>query len=356
MSLAEQRAFFKSIRERTFAPIYYVHGEDDFLKDDAVRQLIAAAVDPGTRDFNLEVRRGAEIDAGTLASLVDTPPMMAERRVVVIRDAGALKKDARSALDRYLTRPAPETILVLVTLGSEGKRDKKLEAAARIAVCFDPLSDDRVPKWIEHQVSELGATIEEHAVTLLHEAVGNDLPALMSELDKLVSYAAGRSIDESAVAAIVGVRHGETIGDLLDALLDRDAARSLALLPHILQQPKTSAVTVTMALAAQFIAVAWARALRDRGTPMGQMYNELFALLKENSRSYIARSWGDAVKSWTREVERWTAPQLDDAIALLLTTDMALKESRVSSEEQIMSTLVLSLCGLTASRPVRSAA
>jgi DNA polymerase-3 subunit delta len=355
MSVAEQRVFFKSIRERNFAPVYYVHGADDFLKDDAVRQLISAAVDPATRDFNLEVRRGSEIDAGTLASLVDTPPMMAERRVVVVRDVGALKKDARAALDAYLKRPAPETVLALVTLGSEAKADKKLEASAAITVSFDPLTDDRVPKWIEHQVSELGATIEDRAVTLLHEAVGNDLPALMSELDKLASYAAGKPIDEAAVAAIVGIRNGETIGDLLDAVLDRDAARALALLPQVLQQPKMGAVPVVLTLATQFIAVAWARALRDGGTPMGQMYNELFNFLKDSRGAFVGRAWGDAVKAWTRGVERWTTPQLDRALALLLTADAALKESRVSSDEQIMSTLVLSICGLS-ERSLRSAA
>ena len=132
MSVAEQRTFFRSIREKQFASVYYVHGEDDFLKDDAVRQLTAAVVEPATRDFNLEVRRGSEIDAGTLASLVDTPPMMAERRMVIVRDVGALKKDARAALDRYLHRPAAETVLVLVTLGSEGKTDRKLEAGASV--------------------------------------------------------------------------------------------------------------------------------------------------------------------------------------------------------------------------------
>jgi DNA polymerase-3 subunit delta len=90
MSVAEQRTFFKSIRDRKFSSVYYVHGDDDFLNDEAVRALAAAAVDPATRDFNFEVRRGAELDAGTLASLVDTPPMMADRRMVVIRDVAAL--------------------------------------------------------------------------------------------------------------------------------------------------------------------------------------------------------------------------------------------------------------------------
>ena len=349
MSVAEQRAFFKSVRDRQFAPVYYLHGEDDFLKEDAVKQLAAAAVDPATRDFNYEVRRGGEIDAGTLVSLLDTPPMMAERRVVVVRDVGALKKDARTALDRWLGHPSPDTVLVLVAAG-DAKADKKLESAAALSVCFDPLGDDRVPKWIEHQAKELGAAIGERAVAVLHEAVGNDLPALRAELDKLASYAQGRAIDEDAVAAVVGVRRGETLGDLLDAVLDRDAARALDLLPHVLEQPKTNAVTVTMALATQFLAVAWARALRDRGTPMGQMYNELFALLKDSGGAFTGRSWGDAVKSWTRGVERWTTPHLDRALSLLLAADCALKESRLSSDEQALATLALSLCGLGAAR------
>lgn len=345
MSLAAQRAFQKSIRERAFAPVYYVHGDDDYLKEDAVRQLIAAVVDPATRDFNLEIRRGGEIDAGTLGSLLDTPPMMAERRMVVVRDVGALKKDARGAIDRYLARPSSDTVLVLLTLGAGGKPDKGFEAAA-LSVAFDPLTEDRVPKWIEHHAtSVLGTTISPGAVSLLHETIGNDLPALVTELDKLASYASGGQIDERAVTAVVGARQGETMGGLLDAILDRDAGRALGLLGPVLSQPKTSAVTIVMALATQTMAVAWGRALRDRGTPMSQMYNALFGLLKESGGAFTGRSWGDAVKAWTRAVERWTTPELERALDRLLDADAALKESRLSSDEQLLATLILSLCG-----------
>jgi DNA polymerase-3 subunit delta len=345
MSVAAQRAFHKSIRERAFAPVYYLHGDDDYLKDDAVRQLIAAAVDPATKDFNLEIRRAGEIEAGTLGSLLDTPPMMADRRVLVLRDVGALKKDARSALDRYLQHPSPDTVVVLVTSGSTTKLDKTFDAVA-LSVSFEPLTDDRVPKWIEHHVTAvLATTITSDAVALLHETVGNDLPALVAELDKLASYASGRAIDADAVAAIVGARRGETMSDLLDAILERDARRALGLLDIVLTQPKTNAVTVVLALATQTIAIAWARALRDRGTPMSAMYTELFGLLKESGGAFTGRAWGDAVKAWTRAVERWSARDLDDAIELLLDADAALKESRLSSDEQLLSTLILSLCG-----------
>lgn len=345
MSVAAQRAFHKSIRERAFAPVYYLHGDDDYLKDDAVRQLIAAAVDPATKDFNLEIRRAGEIEAGALGSLLDTPPMMADRRVLVLRDVGALKKDARSALDRYLQHPSSDTVVVLVTNGSTAKLDRTFDAVA-LSVSFEPLTDDRVPKWIDHHVtSALATTITSDAVALLHETVGNDLPALVAELDKLASYASGRAIDTDAVAAIVGARRGETMGDLLDAILERDARRALGLLDLVLTQPKTNAVTVVLALATQTIAIAWARALRDRGTPMSAMYTELFGLLKESGGAFTGRAWGDAVKAWTRAVERWSARDLDGAIELLLEADAALKESRLSSDEQLLSTVILSLCG-----------
>jgi DNA polymerase-3 subunit delta len=345
MSVAAQRAFHKSIRERAFAAVYYVHGDDDYLKEDAARQLIAAVVDPATRDFNLEIRRGGEIDDGSLGTLLDTPPLMAERRMVVIRDVGALKKDARAALDRYLARPSSDNVLLLITLGAGGKLDKGLDAVA-LSVSFDPLTEDRIPKWIEHHAtSVLRASISPGAISLLHETVGNDLPALVAELDKLASYATGGEIDESAVVAVVGARQGETMGGLLDAILDRDARRALGILQPVLMQPKTNAVTIVMALTTQTMAIAWARALRDRGTPMSQMYNELFGFLKESGGAFTGRSWGDAVKAWTRGVERWTSPELERALDRLLEADAALKESRLSSDEQLLATLILALCG-----------
>jgi DNA polymerase-3 subunit delta len=352
MSVAAQRAFHKSIRERAFSPVYYLHGDDDYLKEDAVRQLIAGVVDPATRDFNLEVRRAGEIDAGTLGTLLGTPPMMADRRMVVLRDVGALKKDVRAVLDAYVEHPASDTVLVLTTVGAGSRVDKTFEAAA-LSVAFEPLSDERVPKWIEHHVATvLGTTITAGAISLLHETVGNDLPALVSELDKLASYVSGQEIDADAVAAIVGARQGETMGDLLDAILERDAGLALGLLDVVLMQPKTNAVTLVMALGTQMMAVAWARVRRDRGAPMSQMYNDLFGLLKESGGAYTGRAWGDAVKAWTRAVERWTTPELEDALELLLDADVALKESRLSSDEQLMATLILSLCGGT----LRSAA
>ena len=355
MSLAAQRALHRSLQDRSFPAVYYLHGDDDFLKDQAVRDIVEKAVDPATRDFNLEIRRGAELDAETLGTLLGTPPMMAERRVVVVRDVTALKKDARAMLDRYLARPASDTVLVLVSPPG-AKADKKLDDADGIlSVDFAPLGGDRLPKWIAHHATaNLGATITPGAVDLLQAAVGSELPQLAAELDKLASYANGAEIDEAAVAAVVGVRRGETLGDLLDRVADRDAPGALALVEHVLAQPKTTGVSVVIALATQTLAIAWARAARDRGLPASALEREFFGLLKETG-AFPSRPWGEAVKCWARSVQRWDQHSLERALDALLAADRALKESRVSSEEQILSSLILTLCADVRRRPVGTA-
>lgn len=331
-----------AITRRQFDGAYYIFGDDEFQKNDAVRQVVQAAVDPATRDFNLEFRRGGDLDPAAMASLVDTPPLMAERRAVVVREVNALRKDVRAVLDAYLRRPSPDTVLLLVA--SPGATPDKALQQATTPLQFDPLDDERVPRWITHYASsEFGATITPEGAALLHGAVGNDLYQLAAELDKLVSYSNGAPITEAAVTDVVGVRPGETLGDLLDAVLERDATRALTLLPHILAQPKTTAVSVVMALSVQMLALGWGRARLDDGLPTGRLEGEYFTLLKTTG-AFPMRPWGAAARAWARAVPRWSAVACDRAAGALLAADIALKETRVSSEEQILATVLLALC------------
>jgi len=77
---------------------FYLHGEDQFRKEEVLRALVDAHVDPGTRDFNLDLLRGSEVDPERLASVMATPPMMGEWRVVVLREVEGLAGAKRAAL------------------------------------------------------------------------------------------------------------------------------------------------------------------------------------------------------------------------------------------------------------------
>jgi DNA polymerase-3 subunit delta len=344
MSASSLKILRDAIKRQSFDAAYYIWGEDDYQKDDAVRQLIDAALDPGARDFNLDTRRSSELDAEALGILVSTPPMMASRRVVVLRDVNGLKKDARKVLDQYLTKPASDLLLIM-TAPAGSKSDATLPATST-SLQFDPLSGDRIPKWIAHRATtELGVKISEAAIELLQAAVGSDLHQLSGELEKLASYIEGHGeeIGEEAVAAIVGVRRGETQADLLDAVADRNAPRALGLIAHVLNQPKTTGVSIVMALSTQMLAISWGRARLDEGLPRARLAQAYFDLLKETG-AFTGRSWGSATAIWARAADRWSRESLDRALDSLLEADVALKESRVSSEEQLLATVVLSLC------------
>jgi DNA polymerase-3 subunit delta len=344
MSASSLKTLRDVIKRRSFDGVYYIWGEDDYQKNDAVWQLVNAALDPGARDFNLDTRSSAELSAETLGVLLSTPPMMSERRVIVLREVGTLKKDARRVLDQYLTHPVPD-LLLLMTGAAGFKADATLLASSTV-LQFDALSGDRVPRWITHRASsELGVKISEPAIELLQAAVGSDLHQLSGELDKLASYIEGHSeeIGEDAVAAVVGVRRGETQADLLDAVADRNAARAIGLVSHVLTQSKTTGVSIVMALATQMLAISWGRARLDEGLSRARLAQEYFDLLKETG-AFTGRPWGSATAVWVRAAERWSRESLDCALDSLLETDVALKESRVSSEEQLLATVVLSLC------------
>ena len=344
--VADAKALRGALKSGSFAPAYYLYGDDDYVKLEELKRTIDAAIDPATRDFNFENLRGGDVDATSLGSILATPPMMAERRAVVIRDVAALKKDARAALDTYLKRPSPDVLVMLVS-PSGVKADKGL-VTNTVAVEFAPLSGARIPKWItyyvEHDIGG-GATITEGAAKLLQESVGTDLSQLKTELDKLGDFAAGGTINEAVVSAVVGVRPGETLGDFLDAVAQRDASRALAMLPAILEQPKTSAVTMLMALGAQTIAIGWAQAARARGTPPSKLTGDLFALLKESGSVYTGRSWGEFVSSCARASDHWSADAVDDALEALLEAESALKETRLSSDEQLLANVLPRVCG-----------
>jgi DNA polymerase-3 subunit delta len=350
MSAQALRDLRKAIAHRRFEPAYYFHGDDEYRKEAAVRELVQGAVDPTTRDFNFDLLRGAEVSEERLESALNTPPMMADRRVVILRDVSALKKDVRVVLERYLRHPARDTVLALhASAGFPGttKAEKDLDALLKrdaAAIAFPTLGDADAQAWLAHHAREVhGATLTPEAAALLHEHVGNDSAQLASELDKLASYTQSDTIDEQAVRDVVGVRQGASMSDLLDRVAERNAPAALALIEPVMALPKSGLVPIIMALTVQTLALGWGRQARDRGMPPQRMVSDYFTLLKETG-AFPMRPWGDATKCWADNIARWDAASVERGLAALLAADRAVKDTRISSEEQLLASLVLTLC------------
>ncbi len=343
------KAFKAALASGTFDPVYVFHGADDHLKDEHVRALIAHVTDAATRDFNLEVLRGNEVDVTTLSAALEALPMLADRRLVVLRDPGVMKKAGKDRLSAYLKKPAAEVVLALVV--PAGSKPDAALLASGTSLEFRPLEGSDLQKWIAHEATTAnGTSITNAAAARLAAYGGSDLSLLAGELRKLAAFTNGQTIEADAVESVTGVRPGVTMSDLLDRVGQRETAAAIAMVEDVLSQPKNSGVTTVLALTTQVLAIGWGLAARARGMAAHQVEREYFGLLKEAGNAFTGRPWGEATKAWARYLPRWSTADVTRALPHLAAADAALKDTKVSSEAQIVISLLLALAPVQARR------
>lgn len=343
-------ALLRALKRGDPSTVYYLHGEEELLKDEAVRAVVDRAVPADLRDFNFDTRFAADLDAESVHALLNTLPMLAERRAVVLRGVEQLRKKSkpRDTLLSYLARPNPTTVLILVQAGSDAPEADLGRGATVVAI--ERLAPERVGRWIAHEAGRLGLQVEPPAAELLVSTVGPDLSALRRELDKLAVVALDRTATEADVATLVGARHGETLQDLVGAALARDAARSARLVEPVLAQSGMSGVRIVTALGTALLGTALARAELDRGVRGQRLADVLFRHLLA-ARPFGLRSYRVEAAHWAEWGARWSRTAVRCALRLTLEADQALKSTGLSDEAGIVRQLVLAL-GV----PVREAA
>jgi len=332
---------YGALKRGTVAAVYYLSGGPEILKDELVAAIADAALDRSARDFNLDVRAAGDLDGEALHALVETPPMLAERRVVVVRGIDQWRKNAKvwDVLYRYVERPSPTTVLVLTQAG-DSDPDARI-AAASSHVALTGLKPDQVARWVAHRAAGAGVTLTPEAAAHLTAAVGGDLGQLAVELEKLAAAAVGDApVTIAEVSRLVGVQRGETVQDWVDAVLARDARRALDLLEVVLLQSGMGGVQLVGALGTALVGVRLARALADAGTPWPRVEGAVFALIR-SARPGRLRSWSVEAAAWARAARDWSAEHLAAALAAAAAADRQLKSTTLTDERGILVSMLL---------------
>jgi DNA polymerase III subunit delta len=333
--------FFRSLAKGPPARAYYFHGPEDLLKDEALRAILDRTLDPSLRDFNLDQRAAGQLDADALFALCTTLPMMAERRVVVLREVEALRRKpkVRGALLDYLGRPAPDTVLVLIQGANEAEEDPDI-ARASVTVACEPLREERVLKWLERRSKELGVELPDDAALHLVRAVGGELTPLAAELDKLAALPPGERVTVERVGELLGVRHGETVFDWRDAVMEDRTGPAVRLIGRLLDQPGSSGVKLATMLGTTLIGVGIARSYHDQRLQGRALDEAVYQAIRRNGiRGLLA--WGEEKSRWLRWAQAWPAARVAEALRSVLAADRALKGISISDERGILTDLVL---------------
>lgn len=349
MSAGSFDQLFRGVLKGEIPPAIYLHGPEDVLKDELVREVLDRLLDASLRDFNLDQRSAASLAPEDAETLLNTLPMMADRRVAVIRDVEAWNKRARAkqAVLRYLERPAPETVLILVQ-GGDAAPDKEL-AGSTVSAVADRLPPERARKWLELEAGRQGVELSAEAAEHLVRVTDADLGVLKIELAKLSGLAEGRPLSVDLVGDLLGVRRGETQYDWRDLVLTGRTGRAIEVLPHVLAQSGVTGVSLVMLLGTSLLGIGLARAHLDRGAGGGRLEG---AVKRSLFRARPARvSYDAAAREWSRLAPAWTRTRIDAAIRATLRADERLKSTTLTTEQGILVDLILQLA-----KPARAAA
>jgi DNA polymerase III subunit delta len=328
MALTSPDKLLRALDSGRRGGVFFLFGEDEFLKEEATAALVAAHLDPATRDFNFDQLRGTDAEPETIASIANTPPLMAEWRVVILRDAQALATNARSraAVEALLADRMSELVLVLVATLPDRSKAQFYERLKRetVAVEFPALASADLPGWLIERAAQLGAELEPAAARALG-ATGSDLGVLVQELAKLVDYVGDRKrIVRDDVAAIVGSIPRQNRWDWFDLLGDGRFREARAALPVLLDAGE-SGVGLVIGAGTHFLRLAIAATGGEKA---------LGAALPPHQRWLAGRI--------AKQARRWHAATVEDAIDDLLRADRLLKSSSLD-ERRIMEELLLRL-------------
>ncbi len=182
----EPSIILKELQQQQFKPLYFLHGEESYYIDMLTDAIQEQALSDHERDFNQTILYGKDADLLALISELKSYPMMAERRLVILKEAQDFKKIEE--LEAYADNPTPTTVFVVCYKNKAFDARKKLiKPFTKLGHVYksDKIRDYQLPEWISKYVRSKGMQLNAKATMLLAEYLGSDLGRIVNELDKL---------------------------------------------------------------------------------------------------------------------------------------------------------------------------
>ena len=235
----------RDLKARKFSPIYILMGEESFYIDKISEYISENVIQPEERDFNQTILFGADTNAAQIADLCKGYPMMAEYRVVIVKEAQNLKN--WDALEKYLKNPVKSTILVIAHKnGSIDRRKKIIPAAEATGIVYESkkLRDRDLPGFIETYLKSRKSAIDPKATQMIADHIGADLSRLTSELDKvLISLPeSDRRVTPEIVEKEIGVSKDFNAFELRNAIINRDVFKANQIIKYFNSNPKAGSI------------------------------------------------------------------------------------------------------------------
>ena len=260
----------EDVRSGIFKCVYLLMGEEPYYPDLVCEAIIQHCLQDWEKDFNETICYGGEVDADTVITAARRFPMMADRQLVVVKEAQQMKTLEDLAL--YCQNPLDSTVLVILLHGaSADKRRALYKSVLRTGVIVESnaLRDYELPQWIQSYYEGRGLNIHPEAALLLAESAGTDLGKIAVETEKLLKNLpeGTRDIQVADVEKNVGVSRQFSVFELTKCLSYRENAKALKIAAHMGEAPRFALPMAVAPLFTHFYRILKYHALLEKGRP-----------------------------------------------------------------------------------------
>lgn len=238
------------LKNKKYSPVYFFEGEEPFFMDRISDFILENVLTEDEKGFNQTILYGKDLSLDSIMTAAKRFPMMAERQVVVIREAQNIKNI--EDLARYVEKPMQSTILVFnYKYKTIDKRKKLYKALQKNGVYLEskPLYENQVPAWISKYLKEKNLGIDPRAAQMITDFVGSDLQRIVNELEKVtISLVPGTSIMPEDVEKNIGISKEFNTFELQNALGNKDILKSNRIINYFIDNEKLHPLTVIIGM------------------------------------------------------------------------------------------------------------
>jgi DNA polymerase-3 subunit delta len=235
-------------KKGNFKPVYWLEGEEPYYIDKIVEYAERNIISESEASFNLTIFYGRDADWAAVINACRRYPMFAERQVVLLKEAQHMKDIDK--LEGYVDNPLTSTVFVV------SYKDKKVDARTKFAkllkqkgevLTTKKLYDNQLPQWASEMVERHGLSINQKALALLVDHIGNDLNRIQNEIEKLAVNLAGRkSITEDDIEKYIGVSKEFNVFELQDALGKKNLPKAIRIIQYFQSNPKAAPIQLIL--------------------------------------------------------------------------------------------------------------
>lgn len=228
------------IKQNNYKPIYFLHGEEAYFMDELADAFAKHVVDESAKDFDQTIVFGSDTNVGQIISMAKRFPVIAKKQLVLVKEAQGLKKIEE--LESYAKDPQTETVLVICYKFKKlDKRKAIYKALKKTGVVFESekIKDYHVAKWIETDIAKKGFKVNAKTSAILAEYIGNDLPQIVSTIEKLAIHLnKGEEVTPAAIEKYVGISKTYNIFELQNAIGKKDVKQIFKIVNHFSHNAK----------------------------------------------------------------------------------------------------------------------